>query len=96
MKSQSGDADVYQLVQCLILKARLLVDLGRAGKAFTLAMRAVAVAMKCRLCPVLWEAVGVLAAVLGEMGEFEMARRLLDAVVPQVSLAFSLSRTQNG
>lgn len=34
----------------------------------------------------LWEGVGVLATVLGSMGEFDMARRLLDSVIPQVSL----------
>lgn len=34
----------------------------------------------------LWEGVGVLAAVLGSMGEFDMARRLLDSVIPLVSL----------
>jgi anaphase-promoting complex subunit 5 len=89
LKSNTGDADIYPLVQCLILKARLSVELGRAGRGFTLAMRAVGIAMRCRLCPVLWEGVGVLAAVLEEMGEFEMARRLLDAVIPQVSLLTS-------
>lgn len=85
LKSHAGDADIYQLVQCLILKARLCVDMGRSGRGFTLAMRAVGIAMRCKICPVLWEGVGVLAAVLGGLGEFDMARRLLDAVIPQVN-----------
>lgn len=75
-----------------MLKARLFLDLGRAGKGFTLAMRAVGIAMRCRLCPVLWEGVGVLAAILGTLGEFEMARKLLDAVIPQVGLSIFTKR----
>lgn len=86
LKNHTGESDVYQLVHCLILKARLFVEMGRAGRGFTLAMRAVGIAMRCKLCPMLWEGVGVLAAVLGSVGEFDMARRLLDSVIPQVSL----------
>lgn len=86
LKSHTGESDIYQLVHCLILKARLFVEMGRAGRGFTLVMRAVGIAMRCRLCPMLWEGVGVLAAVLGSMGEFDMARRLLDSVIPLVSL----------
>ncbi|QDS68475.1 hypothetical protein FKW77_010842 [Venturia effusa] len=83
LKSHTGGSDIYHFVQCLTLKARLFVETGRAGRGFTLAMRAVAIAMRCKLCPMLWEGVGVLATVLGSMGEFNMARRLLDSVIPQ-------------
>ncbi|RDI80150.1 hypothetical protein Vi05172_g9914 [Venturia inaequalis] len=83
LKNYSGESDIYQLVHCLVLKARLFVEMGRAGRGFTVAMRAVGIAMRCRLCPMMWEGVGVLAAVLASLGEFDMARRLLDSVIPQ-------------
>lgn len=44
----------------------------------------------------LWEGVGVLAAILGSMGEFDMARRLLDSVIPQVSLIYPIEGHREG
>lgn len=83
---KSEESDIYERVHFLILKALLLSNVGKPSKGFTIALRAAAMAFKSNLLPSLWEAVGALANILSTVREFDMARALLDAVIPQVSI----------
>jgi anaphase-promoting complex subunit 5 len=83
-------SDVYQGVHMFVLKALLLCKIGNPGAAFAIAVRASIVAYHAMILPALWEAVGTLASILSELEEFEMAHRLLDAIIPQVYTLSSL------
>ena len=39
--------------------------------------------------PAMWEAIGALSVILIDLGEFDAARSLVDAIMPQVSLSHS-------
>ena len=75
---------IFQHIQILLTKAELLSKSGKAGKGFTLVMRAAAMAYRAKLFPLLWEATGALANILTFFGEYEHAARLIDAVLPRV------------
>ncbi|KAF2105828.1 anaphase-promoting complex subunit 5-domain-containing protein [Lophiotrema nucula] len=76
-------ADIHQRVTTLLLKAELFAKVGKPERGFSVAMRAASVSFKARLMPKLWDAVGRLGGIFNALGEFEAARRLLDAVIPQ-------------
>ncbi|KAK7731325.1 APC5 protein [Botryosphaeria dothidea] len=78
---KSEDADVYQRVHLLVLKASLFAKTGIPEKGFSLAMRAASAAHRARLWPALWEALGVVMGVLVELGECRAARRVGDAAL---------------
>ena len=65
------------------MKADLFRKVGKPERGFSVALRAASVAFKARLMPSLWGAVGLLANMLNDLGEYGSARRLLDAVLPQ-------------
>lgn len=77
-------ADVYQSTQLAILKARLFAQAGFSERGFSVAMRAASLAQKASLVPALWNAVGVICAILVNLEEYGAVVRLLDAVIPQV------------
>ncbi|EKG11569.1 hypothetical protein MPH_11062 [Macrophomina phaseolina MS6] len=78
---KAEDADIYQRVHLLVLKASLFAKTGIPEKGFSLAMRAASAAHRARLWPALWEALGVVMGVLVELGECRAARRVGDAAL---------------
>ncbi|GME39785.1 hypothetical protein GTA08_BOTSDO02237 [Neofusicoccum parvum] len=81
---KAEDADVYQRIYLLTLKASLFAKTGIPEKGFSIAMRAASAAHRARLWPALWEALGVVQGILVELGEYRAAAKLGDAVIPQV------------
>ncbi|OJD37482.1 anaphase-promoting complex subunit 5 [Diplodia corticola] len=79
---KAEDADIYQRVHLLTLKATLFAKAGVPEKGFSIAMRASSAAHRARLWPALWEALAAVQTILVELGEFRAARRLGDAVAP--------------
>ncbi|KAL8993414.1 MAG: hypothetical protein Q9169_006363 [Polycauliona sp. 2 TL-2023] len=77
------EADIFQLLQAMILKARIYDEAGIPQKGFSVALRAASLAHKGRLLPALWEAVGAIGRVLISMQEFEANVRLVENVLPQ-------------
>jgi anaphase-promoting complex subunit 5 len=80
---QADDADIYQRIHVMVLKALLWSKLGKAEKGFTVAMRAASAAWNARILPALWEAWGAIANILGVLGEFEAQRKVLEGIIPQ-------------
>jgi anaphase-promoting complex subunit 5 len=78
------DADVYQRIHVMVLKALLFAKVGKPQKGFTVAMRAANAAWQSRLLPALWEAWGAISNILGALGEWEAQRRVLEGIIPQV------------
>lgn len=76
-------ADISQRVQVLILRATIFAQAGRPEKGFSALVRAAAIASHAKLLPLLWKAIGELANLLCSLGEFELARQLLDNAIPQ-------------
>ena len=77
-------------IKLLILKARLFAKAGLPTKGFSIAMRAASSAQRAMVMPAMWEAIGALSVILIDLGEFDAARSLVDAIMPQVSLFHSL------
>jgi anaphase-promoting complex subunit 5 len=86
LKEEGGD--VMQRVCMLLAKAELFGKAGKPERGFSVALRAASVSFKARLMPCLWAAVGVISNILNSIGEFEAAKRLLNAVIPQVGVSF--------
>lgn len=84
-KQKEEDADIYQRTELLILKANLFAKCNKPERGFSVAIRAASTAHRAKLIPTLWEAIGALSNILIHLGELEAARRLLDAIIPQVS-----------
>jgi anaphase-promoting complex subunit 5 len=84
-KLKAEDADIYQRIHTMVLKALLFNRIGKPQKGFTVAMRAANAAWQAKLLPALWEAWGTVANILGAMGEYDAERKILDAIIPQVS-----------
>lgn len=68
----------------LLFKGQLFAKVGKPERGFSVALRAASVAFKAKLMSALWMAVGLLANILNQMGEFNAAARMLHAVIPQV------------
>ena len=83
-KLSEHEADVFQRVKLMILKARIFDKAGTPQKGFSLALRAANIAHKASLLPILWEAVGAVSRVLISVKEFEAAARLMESIIPQV------------
>jgi anaphase-promoting complex subunit 5 len=81
---RADDADVYQRIHVMVLKALLCGKTGRPQKGFTVAMRAARAAWQARLVPALWEAWGAVANILGALREYDAERRVIAAILPQV------------
>ncbi|CAD0086781.1 unnamed protein product [Aureobasidium vineae] len=80
----ADSADIVRRIKLLILKARLFAKAGLPTKGFSIAMRAASSAQRAMIMPAMWEAVGALCVILIDLGEFDAARSLVDAIMPQV------------
>ena len=78
-----GDADVFQRIKVMTLKARIYSKVGIPQKGFSVALRAASLAHRARLLPALWEAIGAVCAILISLKEFSAAAKLLDSIMPQ-------------
>lgn len=83
-KFNEEEADTYQRVKLMILKAQIYEKSGLPQKGFSVALRAASLAHRARLLPALWEAVGRVSAVLISLKEFSAAVKLLESIMPQV------------
>ena len=83
-KLSSADADVFQRIKLMIIKARIYDKAGVTQKGFSVALRAASLAYKARLLPALWEAVGAISRVLISLREFEAAVRMMESIMPRV------------
>jgi anaphase-promoting complex subunit 5 len=84
---KQNDADVYQRIHVMVLKALLYDHVGKPQKGFTVAMRAANAAWEAKLLPALWEAWGAVANILGALEEFGRAKQILDVLIPQVRVS---------
>lgn len=86
------DADVYQQIQLMILRAMLFAKVGIPEKGFSIIVRAAAVSYRARIVPTLLESVGALANILISLKEWDAARMILNSITPQVCLENSIQR----
>ena len=78
------EADVFQRVKLMTLKARIYDKAGTPQKGFSVALRAASMAHKARVLPALWEAVGTISRVLISLREFDAAAKLMESIMPQI------------
>lgn len=78
-----GEADIFQRIKIMTLKARIYDKAGIPQKGFSVALRAASLAHRARLLPALWEAVGAVCAILISLKEFSAAVKLLESIMPQ-------------
>jgi anaphase-promoting complex subunit 5 len=122
---EAEDADVYQRIQVMILKAALFANVGKAVKGFSVAVKAGRVSWEGassgqiagagvggsggasaagggsgsitgmgsggKMMPLVWEAWAAVALILCELEEYDAARRILDAVIPQAHASGGIS-----
>ncbi|KAL9021861.1 MAG: hypothetical protein Q9185_000988 [Variospora sp. 1 TL-2023] len=84
MDLKEQEADIFQRLQVMILKARIYDRAGTPQKGFSVALRAASLAHKAQLLPVLWNAVGAICRILVSVKEFHAAVRLIESVLPLV------------
>lgn len=77
------EADIFQRLKAMVLKARIYDRAGIPQKGFSVALRAASLAHKAWLLPVLWEAVGAISKILVSVKEFGAAVRLIESILPQ-------------
>jgi anaphase-promoting complex subunit 5 len=80
---EEEEADLYQRIHVMVMKALLFARIGEPLKGFSLAMTAANAAWQTKLLPTLWEAWGAVANIMGSLGEFKAQHRILEAVIPQ-------------
>jgi len=85
------DADVYQQIHLMILRAMLFAKVGRSEKGFSITVRAAATSYRARIVPALWESVGTLANILISLKEWDAARMILNSIIPQVCFGILFS-----
>ncbi|MCJ1312393.1 anaphase promoting complex subunit 5 [Agyrium rufum] len=90
------DVDIFQQIKLLIMRARILDRAGVPEKGLSVATRAVKMAHKAQILPVLYEAAQALARVLLSLREFAAAAALLDSIMPQVLECNDCELTGNG
>lgn len=78
-----GEADIFQRIKLMTLKAWVYGKAGIFQKGFSVAVRAASLAHRARLLPALWEAVGAVCAILISLKEFSAAAKLLESIMPQ-------------
>lgn len=83
-KLNDEEADIYQRIKIMTLKARIYDKAGIPQKGLSVAVRAASLAHRARLLPALWEAVRAICAVLISLKEFRAAAKLLESIMPQV------------
>lgn len=82
-KLNEEEADIYQRIKLMTLKARIYDKAGTPQKGFSVALRAASLGYRARLLPALWEAVGAICSILNSLKEFGAAARLLESIMPQ-------------
>ncbi|KAL8991492.1 MAG: hypothetical protein Q9177_000116 [Variospora cf. flavescens] len=82
MDLKEQEADIFQRLQVMILKARIYDRAGTPQKGFSVALRAASLAHKAQLLPVLWDAVGAICRILVSVKEFNTAVRLIESILP--------------
>ena len=82
-KLADGEADIFQRIKLMTLKARIYDKAGIPQKGFSVALRAASLAHRARLLPALWEAVGAVCGILVSLKEFRAAAKLLESIMPQ-------------
>lgn len=82
-KMTDGEADIFQRIKVMTLKARIYDKAGIPQKGFSVALRAASLAHRAMLLPALWEAVGAVCAILISLKEFSAAATLLESIMPQ-------------
>ena len=75
--------DVFFRTKLLCLKTHVFIRCGRPQKGFSVAVRAATIAWRARLLPNLWEAMGLIAAILTSLNEFVAAEQILTAILPR-------------
>lgn len=83
-KLNDEEADIYQRIKLMTLKARIYDKAGIPQKGLSVALRAASLAHQARLLPALWEAIGAICAVLNSLKEFIACAKLLESIIPQV------------
>ena len=83
-KLEDHEADVFQRVKLMVLKARILDKAGTPQKGFSVALRAASMARRALILPLLWEAVGAVSRTLISLREFKAAAELMVSIMPQV------------
>ncbi|KAL8708269.1 MAG: hypothetical protein Q9220_006846 [cf. Caloplaca sp. 1 TL-2023] len=78
-----GEADYFQRLKVMVLKARTFDRAALPQKGFSIALRAASLAHRVQILPVLWEAVGAISRVLISVEEFDAAVRLIEHALPQ-------------
>ena len=82
-KSNNRETDIVQRIKIMTLKARVYHKAGIPQKGFSVALGAASLAHRATLLPALWEAVGVVCAILISLKEFSGAAKLLESIMPQ-------------
>lgn len=82
-KMTKGEADIFQRIKLMTLKARICEKAGIPQKGFSVALRAASLAHRAKLLPALWDAVGAVCAILISLREFSAAAEVLESIVPQ-------------
>jgi len=83
-KLNGVEADIYQRVKLMTLKARIYDRAGTPQKGFSVALRAASIAHRAKILPALWEAVSAMCAILNSLKEFSAAAKLMESIMPQV------------
>lgn len=83
-KLNDEEADIFQRVKVMTLKAKIYDKGGIPQKGFSVVLRAASLAYQSKILPALWEAVGAVCRVLISIQEFEAATKLLESILPQV------------
>jgi len=65
------------------MKAELFRKVGKPERGFSITLRAASVSYRARLMTSLWISVGLLGNILNSLGEYDSARRLVEAILPQ-------------
>lgn len=83
-KLSDQEADIFQQIKLMTLKARILDKAGIPQKGFSVAVRAATLAQRAKLLPALWETIGAISRILISLKDFGAAVRLLESIMPQV------------
>ncbi|KAL8953975.1 MAG: hypothetical protein Q9222_000185 [Ikaeria aurantiellina] len=77
------EADIYQRLKAMVVKARMFDRAALPQKGFSVALRAACLAHTAQILPVLWEAIGAMSRVLISVKEYDAAVRLVEHTLPQ-------------
>ena len=84
LQAEKPDDVAAHQTRLLLHKAALFAHAQRPLRGFTITVRALSLALRSRLVPLLWQAVSCLSAILVQLEEFDATVQLLQAVIPRV------------